>query len=373
MLLLLFRIVSALGQVGNPTPRTPANPISIRKPQFVQPVRVDKQPTLVYELHITNEAGVRLTIRDLYLLQKNKRRSDTLLHYDEATLSHRLAPLPGNNKVQGASIPPGASSILYIEVSSSELRTPGLQHLLRYQLDGSDAVDVILYNDLLRWQLVEPVLLSPPLRGGNWTAIYDPSWTRGHRRVVYTTDGAPHIPGRLAIDFMKVDSIQYARQEDSIVTWFGYGAEVLAVADCEVASVCDSFPESATLAAHPAYTAAQATGNYISLKIAPDRYVFYEHLQPGSIAVKPGQRIQKGAVIARLGFTGQTTGPHLHFHVADRNSPLGAEGVPFEFDRFTQIGHYPDFSQFGKVTFTRIAAKNVQRAMPASNTVVVFE
>ncbi|MBO9633290.1 MAG: M23 family metallopeptidase [Chitinophagaceae bacterium] len=147
---------------------------------------------------------------------------------------------------------------------------------------------------------------------------------------------------------MKIDTGNYAKgNEDSIQNWYGYGAEVLAVADGEIAAVRTDFPESPTLAAHPFYKPEQATGNYVSLKIAENRFVFYEHLQPGSILAEPGQQIKKGQVIARLGFTGQTTGPHLHLHLADTNSPLGAEGLPFVFERFELVGSFPDFNQFG--------------------------
>lgn len=373
LLLLLTSVLSAYGQTGPGTRSTPAPPFSVTAPYAVQPVNIDQSATLVYELHITNESTIALTIKGLYLLQIDKRKSDTVFHYDEAVLGNRMAPLNGNHQQQGTMIPPGETYILYIEAGTAQLRPIDMRHLIHYQFAGSDSIGQLIYFNLLQVHTTEPVLLSPPLRGGNWTAIYDPSWQRGHRRVVYTTAGKQHIPGRFAIDFMQVDSVKYARDENSTRTYYGYGAEVLAVADGEVAAVCDSFPESRTLAAHPKYTAAQATGNYVALQIAPDRYAFYEHLQPGSITVKPGQRIKRGQVIARLGFTGQTTGPHLHFHVADRNSPLDAEGVPFVFDRFKLIGRYPDFSQFGKMPFIRIAPEPVTREMPASNTVVVFD
>lgn len=343
--------------------------LRIQIPQVPQPVSIDRQPTLVYELHITNDGNTDLTIRELFLIQQ---RRDTLVHYDAAAIANHLAPLNSNSHKPGSAIPAGETYLLYIEASTTGKQFPDVVHHLRYQF-GHEPVAQVTYEDLFPLSTGKPVHLSPPLRVGNWTAIYDASWKRGHRRVLYTTDGKQHIPGRFAIDFMQVDSIQFALDEDSIRSYYGYGAAVLAVADGEVASVCDSFPESLTLSAHPAYTAQQATGNYISLRIAPDRFAFYEHLQPGSITVQPGDKIKKGQVIARLGFTGQTTGPHLHFHVADQNSPLGAEGVPFVFDQFTLIGRYPDFSVFGKAPFTRVAPRQVKREMPASNTVVVFK
>jgi len=100
-----------------------------------------------------------------------------------------------------------------------------------------------------------------------------------------------------------------------------------------------------------------------------------EHLQPHSIRVKAGEKINKGEVIAHLGFTGQTTGPHLHLHVADSDSPLGSEGLPFVFDQFSPLGGYPDFSTFGKSRWTphdKDGPAIIKREYPAANTVISF-
>ena len=42
-----------------------------------------------------------------------------------------------------------------------------------------------------------------------------------------------------------------------------------------------------------------------------------------------------------VGISGSTSaGPHLHFHVADANATLAAEGLPFVFRRFEHLGAY---------------------------------
>ena len=79
-------------------------------------------------------------------------------------------------------------------------------------------------------------------------------------------------------------------------------------------------------------------GNHVILELAPGVYAFYAHLQPGSIRVKLGDTVNRGDPVGLLGNSGNSTAPHLHFHLTDGNSLLGAEGIPFEFDRFELLG-----------------------------------
>jgi murein DD-endopeptidase MepM/ murein hydrolase activator NlpD len=52
--------------------------------------------------------------------------------------------------------------------------------------------------------------------------------------------------------------------------------------------------------------------------------------------VKVGERVKQGQVMALVGNSGNSTEPHLHFHVADANSPLGAEGLPYRLAAWHQ-------------------------------------
>lgn len=60
-------------------------------------------------------------------------------------------------------------------------------------------------------------------------------------------------------------------------------------------------------------------GNYIIIAHANGLYTLYAHGQAGSIAVSEGQTVKQGQQIMRVGSTGNSSGPHLHFEV--RTSP----------------------------------------------------
>ena len=80
----------------------------------------------------------------------------------------------------------------------------------------------------------------------------------------------------------------------------------------------------------------------------------------GRVVVRDlSMRVRRGQMLASLGFSGDSTEPHLHFHVADDPSPLSGEGLPFEFDRFrVHAGGVPRVRE---------------RERPAPNAVVSFD
>jgi murein DD-endopeptidase MepM/ murein hydrolase activator NlpD len=223
-------------------------------------------------------------------------------------------------------------------------------------------------------------VLGPPVRAGRWVAVYGPAAERGHRRFLYTIDGRARIPARFAIDWLKLgDDNAFSHGDPTQLTsWYGYGADVLAVADATVADAHDDIAADTPVSSSaPAPIALEnASGNYVVLDLGGGRYAFYEHLKPGTIRVAPGARVRRGDVIALLGNTGSSSaGPHLHFHVADANASLGAEGVPYGFDRFDSLGEFqfPDAATGAPARISPRAAgvgSTRRRELPAPNAVV---
>jgi murein DD-endopeptidase MepM/ murein hydrolase activator NlpD len=123
--------------------------------------------------------------------------------------------------------------------------------------------------------------------------------------------------------------------------FYCYLADVIAVADGEVTAlktdVATNVPQPDGSVLAP-MTRENGTGNLIGLRIDGEHYAFYAHLEPGSIRVTLGQKVKKGDVLAKVGNTGNASGPHLHFHIADSNNLNGSQGLPYVFERFELEG-----------------------------------
>lgn len=371
-----------LGCLAVPPSATFAGEAAVRQsfditvPQRPGMVSTEGMAELVYELHLTNYAGTALTLRTVRIFDANSGKP--LLALDGAGLAERfaLAALPGT--AAATSVEPGRHAIVYLEIRLKAGAVPAaLVHELEYAAPGENQTYRVRGGQVMVDD-ARSAALGAPLAGGPWAAVHHPSWPRGHRRVFYSVGGQARLPGRYAIDFVRIDAAGAITRgdPDRPADAAGYGAAVLAVADAAVAAVRDDVAESASIRNNPRNRMDDATGNYVAIKLEDGRFAFYEHLKPGSVQVRVGERVRRGQVIGALGFTGDTTGPHLHFHVSDANSPLGAEGKPFAFDRFTLLGRYPDMGAFGKHRWQALGPELLARRReewPAPNTVLQFD
>lgn len=375
--LMLALAAVVVGDAGAVTPLRESFDLQVTAP--VVPVVVDGASQLVYELHLTNFAREALVPTRVDVL--DAARGNVIASFRDDALTGRLArPGAAPEGVDARAIAPGMRGVLYLELALPDGAPPqALDHRIEYAVAGSDAgASFVVEGGRAPLRSEPPVVLGAPLRGGPWAAIHDPAWERGHRRVIYTVDGRARIPGRFAIDWVRLDAEgREARGDpDRANSSYGYGADVLAVADAVVAATRDDMRDSIRVSAHPKHALGDATGNYVALDLGDGRHAFYEHLESGSVRVARGQRVRRGEVIAALGFTGDSTGPHLHFHVADAAAPLGAEGLPFVLERFEVLGAYPDIGALGKAPWTPLddaARSQRNRERPAPNVVVRFQ
>lgn len=72
-------------------------------------------------------------------------------------------------------------------------------------------------------------------------------------------------------------------------------------------------------------------GNSVVLDLGDGVYAVFAHLRRGSVRVRKGDRVKAGDVLGEVGNSGNSSEPHLHFHLMDRPGPMAAAGLPFAF------------------------------------------
>jgi hypothetical protein len=321
-------------------------PVDLEIPLAPTPVKAAGKIHLFYELHMTNFRAValRLTGAEIFDNERNTR----LASYEDAELVTRLSrPGAPQELTDKRIIAGGMRAVLFLQITiSTESEIPKtLRHRLLFTAvdkGGEEKVVEGAFTSVLRYA---PLVISPPLRGEGWLALSGLSNTNSHRRTLVVVNGKARIAQRFATDWTRIgeDGLAFRGDPAKNASWSAYGAEVLAVAKALVVDVKDGIPENDPTSDQKAVPINLETvaGNYVILDLGGGHFAFYAHLQPGSLRVKVGDKVRAGETLALLGNSGQSDAPHLHFHITDGNSPLGAEGLPYVFRTFEQLGILP--------------------------------
>ena len=70
-----------------------------------------------------------------------------------------------------------------------------------------------------------------------------------------------------------------------------------------------------------------AYGNYVRIRHNSDYKTAYAHLSRFAKGLQRGSRVTQGQVIGRVGSTGRSTGPHLHYEVLYRNKQVNPQTI----------------------------------------------
>jgi murein DD-endopeptidase MepM/ murein hydrolase activator NlpD len=189
-------------------------------------------------------------------------------------------------------------------------------------------------------------LCLPLNRKGRWLALNGPSNSSRHRRAISAQGGRPFLSQRFAIDWVMIDESEQRYRGDRLdnSSYYCYGADVLAVADGTVVEVRDGLPDNQPGSRPHSFSPETMAGNSVSLDLGQGQMAHYGHLLPESIVVSPGDKVRRGQRLARIGNSGNSTEPHLHFHVSGAGSWLFSDGLPYVFERFRVEGEEDHFS-----------------------------
>lgn len=302
--------------------------------------KADNKMHLVYELHVINMASWDCTLTRVEVVAGDS-AARLLATFTGAALEGMIQR-PGFTSTEKSRLASGTEAVVFLWVTVD--RAEDVPSVIRHRL----SVKVGTYPEELTVETVpvkvgrDPIVISAPLEGDHWLAGNGPSNTSGHRRALIPIDARAVISQRFAIDWVKLgdDGKTYHGDPLDNKNYYAFGANALAVADGVVTEVKDGIPLNVPGANSRAVPITLETigGNHVILDIGNGNYAFYAHLQPGSIRVKLGDKVRRGQVLGLVGNTGNSTEPHLHFHISNASSPLGSEGLPYALSAFEVEG-----------------------------------
>lgn len=202
-------------------------------------------------------------------------------------------------------------------------------------------------------EINNPIVVGFPLRG-EWNTPISP----GDK---VPSHGTNRLATRYAYDFIQVDwdrlghpayrgsFFDYLLNGKSLNTYYAYGQKVYSPFDGTVVVAEDGYEESerTNLFSDLSYSIAIAhhfdpakddirlvTGNYVIIQYNDHVYAVLCHLQTDSIMVSVGQNVKKSEAIGKVGHSGNSMAPHLHFQLMDNLDIRTANGLPCAFERY---------------------------------------
>lgn len=373
-----------------PQSRSPF-PINVTTGPAPQSFIVDGRARLSYELHVTNFAPFAIELTAIDVLGD----TDTPVATFRGDALEKMV-VPAERVVIWANPPAGAPSaraiaeghtaaIFFDLTLDSATPTPAkLRHRFSFSFAGNGGATVTRTMDSPAVSVIQQpaTVLRAPLRGASWIAFnaFSNGDSSDHRRAFNAVDGRIYDAQRFAVDWARLgpDGRLFHGDSSSNANYYGYGAEVIAVADGRISDLKDNLPDNVGSSEREkrVITLENAVGNYVALQIGEGRFASYAHLQPGSLKVKVGDTVKAGQVLALLGNSGNSDGPHLHFQLTDTNSPLASEGIPYEIETFTQLGALKDSGMLdkGESWQPKPGARPIvrHREFPINNAVITF-
>jgi hypothetical protein len=202
-----------------------------------------------------------------------------------------------------------------------------------------------------------------------------------HRRGFAPINGQGLVPQRFAIDFYMLDDENrtWVGDPSQITSYLSYQQPIVAAAAGTVVRSVDGFPNSTSMPEPPKIPPIEETvGNHVVVEIEPGLYALYGHMDTGSVRVKVGDKVEQGQELGLIGSSGNSTTPHLHFHLQTAPTFFPSDGVPYEFDEFELLGSVTErlwddnlgLEPTGQLPFEAVEPSLRREELPLDRTVI---
>jgi len=170
-----------------------------------------------------------------------------------------------------------------------------------------------------------------PLRlpfDGEWTVFW------GGRTLAQNYNAATRDQ-RFAYDILIFkNGLSHSGDGTSLEQFYAFGQPILAPGAGTVVEAVDGLPDNPPGVMdreHP-------PGNHVILDHGNGEFSLLAHLQKGSLRVKKGDAVQAGAPLGLCGNSGNTSEPHLHYHLQTSGAFGQGDGLPAQFLHYVANG-----------------------------------
>ncbi len=157
---------------------------------------------------------------------------------------------------------------------------------------------------------------------GEWTVFWGGRTKEQNYHVIAADQ-------RFAYDFVITrDGVSHHDDAKLNPNYYCWNAPIYAPAAGIVTESVDGIADNVPGEMNPAH----AAGNHIVIDHGNGEYSVLAHFRNGTVVPKVGDRVTRGMLIGRCGNSGNSSEPHLHYHL--QNGPkfgTGAEGLPAQF------------------------------------------
>lgn len=175
---------------------------------------------------------------------------------------------------------------------------------------------------------------------GEWTVVWGGDTKELNYHVVSQAQ-------KNAFDIVMTDAEgkSYKTDGKTNADYYAFGQELYAPCDGKIVLVVDGVKENVPGVLNPVFV----PGNTVIIETAQHEFLFFAHFKQHSIVVKEGQRVKRGQLLGLCGNTGNSSEPHIHFHIQNVEDMNVATGAKCYFDKLKVNGEVKqDYSPIQK-------------------------
>ncbi|MGA7964837.1 MAG: M23 family metallopeptidase [Gammaproteobacteria bacterium] len=338
--------------VGCGASSTNASPTQVQTPLILSvhdaPVPFkgsDGKTHLVYELWVTNFSSAQITVTQAEVFGDGQ----PLETLGTSQIAQRLQPVGNADRSTSAIMQPGTVSLLFLHLilPDGTAVPQKLSQEIAFSAVGRDQ-QFMEHGGTIKVDFRPPLIIGPPLMGANLISADSCCDAIRHTRAALPINGRVWLAQRYAVDWEQLDDHNrvYSGPRDDVHSYTIYGDNVYAVADGKVVLAINDQPDQVPGQPPSGITLDNADGNAVIEDLGNGSYALYAHLVPGSVTVHVGDTVTRGEIIGKVGNSGNSIAPHLHFHVTNGPLPLASNGLPYEIDSYQLTAISPSTEAF---------------------------